>query len=59
MADFNNLLIMALPGCLIGECVGLMTWWLWIRGPVEARLLCGVFLPLTSADACEKSSEWL
>ena len=49
----------ALPGCLSGECVGLMTWWLWVWYPVEANFLSGVFLPLTSAEACEKSSRWL
>ena len=26
---------------------------------VEATFLSGVFLPLTSAEACEKSSQWL
>ena len=46
------------PGWLSGESVGLMTWWLWIRSPVEANFLSGVFPPLTSAEACEKSC-WL
>ena len=36
-----------------------MTWWLWVRSPVEAFFLSGVFSPLTSAEACEKSSRWL
>ena len=44
-------------GC--GERVGLMTWRLWVRSPVEATFLSGVFSPLTSAEACEKSSRWL
>ena len=34
-------------------------WWLWIRDPVEAKFLSGVFSPLTSAEACEKCSRWL
>ena len=47
------------PGWLSGEHVGLMTWWLWVRNPVEANFLSGVFSPLTSAQAWEKSSWWL
>ena len=47
------------PGWLSGERVGLMTWWLWVRSPIEATFLSGVFSPLTSAEACEKSSRWL
>ena len=47
------------PGWLSGECVRLMTWWLWVRSQVEATFLSGVFSPLTSAEACEKSSRWL
>ena len=39
-----------------GEIVGLVTWWLWVWEPVETNFLSGVFLPLTSASACEKSS---
>ena len=39
--------------------VGLMTWCLFVRGPVEANFLSGVFLPLTSAEALEKCSRWL
>ena len=39
--------------------VGLMTWWLRVRSPVEATFLSGVFSPLTSAEACGKSSRWL
>ena len=50
---------LALPGWLSGEHVGLMTWWLRVRSPVEATFLSGVFLPLSSAEACEKSSRWL
>ena len=49
----------ALPGWLSGEHVGLMTWWLRVRSPVEATFLSGVFSPLTSAEACEKGSRWL
>ena len=30
-----------------------------LRSPVEATFLSGVFSPLTSAEACEKSSRWL
>ena len=44
------------PGWLSGERVGLMTWWLQVRSTVEATFLSGVFSPLTSAEACEKSS---
>ena len=47
------------PGWLSGERVQLMTWWLRVRSPVEATFLSGVFSPLTSAEACEKSSRWL
>ena len=47
------------PGWLSGERVGLMTWWLRVRSPVEATFLSGVFSPLTSAEACAKSSRWL
>ena len=46
-------------GWLSSERVGLMTWWLRVRSPVETNFLCGVFSPLTSAEACEKSSRWL
>ena len=46
-------------GRLNGECVGLTTWWLWVRSLVEATFLSGIFLPLTSAETCEKSSRWL
>ena len=49
----------ALPGWLSGERVGLITWWLRVRSPVEETFLSGVFSPLTSAEACEKSSQWL
>ena len=47
------------PGWLSGERVRLMTWWLRVRSPVEAIFRTGVFSPLTSAEACEKSSRWL
>ena len=46
----------ATPG---GLRVGLVTWWLRVRDPVEAKFLSGVFSPLTSAEACEKSSLWI
>ena len=46
------------PGWLSEEGVGLTTWRLWVRYPVEANFLSSVFLPLTSAEACEKSSRW-
>ena len=49
----------ALPRWLSGERVGFMTWWLWVRGSVEGNFLSGVFLPLASAEECEKSSRWL
>ena len=51
--------ICALPGWLSGERVGLMTWWLRVRSPIEATFLSGVFSSLTSAETCEKSSRWL
>ena len=44
---------------LKGERVGFMTWWLWVRDLVGANFLYGVFSPLTSAEACKKSSRWL
>ena len=47
------------PRWLSGERVNLMTWWLRVRSLVEATFLSGVFSPLTSAEACEKSSQWL
>ena len=46
-------------GWLSGERVRLMTWWLQVRSWVEMTFLSGVFSPLTSAEACEKSSRWL
>ena len=49
----------ASPGWLSGERVGLMTWWLQVRSPVEATFLSSVFSPLTSAEVCGKSSRWL
>ena len=36
-----------------------MTWWLWVWLPVEVNFVFSIFLPLTSATACEKSSRWL
>ena len=60
---YNFKLISTKLGCphgwLSGERVGLMTRWLWVWSPVEATFLSGVFSPLTSAEACEKSSRWL
>ena len=47
------------PGLLSGERVGLMTCWLRVRSPVEVTFLSGIFSPLTSAEAHEKSSWWL
>ena len=49
------------PGSLvdIGERVGVLTWWLWVRYLVEVNFLSGVFSPPTSAEACEKTSLWL
>ena len=41
------------------EHVRLMTWWLQVRDLVEVKFLYGIFLPLISAEACEKSSRWL
>ena len=52
-------ILTAPPGWLSGERVGLMIWWLRVRSPVEATFLSGVISPLTSAEACEKSSRWL
>ena len=52
--DFSDSI--APPGWLRVERVGLITWWLWFRSPVKANLLSGVFYPLTSAEASEKSS---
>ena len=40
---FTSAITSALPGWLSGERVGLMTWWLRIRSPVEATFLSGVF----------------
>ena len=39
------------PRWFSGECIGLMT-----NGNFSFRR---IFLPLTSAEACEKSSQWL
>ena len=44
------------PGWLSGERVGLMTWLLGVRSPVEATFHSGVFSPLTTAEAFEKCS---
>ena len=56
---FNSRSFGAPHGWLSGERVGLMTWWLRVRSPVEATFLSGVFSLLTSAEACEKSSRRL
>ena len=55
----GSFFLSAPPGWLSGERVGLVTWWLRVRSPVEATFLSGVFSPLTSAEACGKSSQWL
>ena len=52
-------IFIVLPRWLSDERVKLMTWWLWVRLPVEVNVLSGLFTPLTSAEACEKSSQWL
>ena len=44
-------------GWLSGERVELMTWWLQVQDPVEEKFLASVFLPLISAEACEKG-QW-
>ena len=54
-----SLWFLCLPGWLSGERVWLTTWWLWVWYPVEANSLSGIFLPLISAEACEKSCQWL
>ena len=48
----------SLPGWLSGKRVGLMNWWLFVRNPVATNFHSDVFSPLTSAEACEKSSRW-
>ena len=53
------IILFAPPGWLNGKRVRLMTRWLRVRSPVEATFLSGVFSPLTSAEACGKSSRWL
>ena len=45
------------PGLLSGERVRLMTWRLSVRSPFLSSV--HVFLPLTTAEACEKSGLWL
>ena len=42
-----------------GEHVGLVTWWLYVQDRVEANFLSGLFSALTTAEACERSSQWL
>ena len=59
LLNILSLVLKALPRWLRGEHVGLMTWWLRVRSLVEATFLSGVFSPLTSAEACEKSSQWI
>ena len=51
--------VYAPPRWLSGEHIRLMTWWLYVRSPVEVNFLSGIFSPLASAEACEKSSRWL
>ena len=52
---------MAFPWHIIEAPIWLAQWWacLVCRSPVEASFLPGIFSPLTSAEACEKSSRWL
>ena len=52
-------ILVAPPMWLSCEHVWPMTWWLWVRSPIEADFPSGVLSPLTSAEACEKSSRWL
>ena len=59
LSDWQNSLCCAPPGWLSGERVRLMTCWLRVRFRVEATFHSGLFPPLTSAEACEKSSRWL
>ena len=47
------------PKWLSGERIGLMTWWLRVEDPVKAKFFSAEFSPLTFAEACEKSSQWL
>ena len=58
MYQFTSEFILASPGWLSGEQIGLITWWLGVRDPAEGNFLSGVFLPLTTAKACGKGS-WL
>ena len=41
--DLDHQMRHAPPGCLSGQLVRPMTWWLWVRYPVEASFLCGFF----------------
>ena len=59
VGQWNSQSWLAPHGWLSGKRVGLMTWWLCVRSPVEATFVSGVFSPLTSAEACEKSNRWL
>ena len=43
------------PAQVAQWCVALVTWWLRVQDLVEAKFLYGIFLPLTSAEACEES----
>ena len=36
-----------------------MIWWLCVQDPDVAKFISGVFFPITSAEACEKSSRWI
>ena len=47
------------PGDSVVSMLRLVTWWLLVQDPVEAKFLSGVFSSLTSAEACEKTSWWL
>ena len=61
LTNASKILIFSLSpaGWLSGERVGLMTWWLWVRDPVQAKFFSGIFSPVTSAEGCEESSLWL
>ena len=47
-----------MPGWLSGESVGHMTWWLWVRYPVEANFF-PVYFRLSPLLKHEKCSRWL
>ena len=56
---FLSLTFYTPPGWLSGERVVLMTWWLLVLVPLETEFLSDKYLPLTSTEAYEKSSQWL